>query len=128
MRFRLGKYWFLHPARAVMAPDGNIWFHPNGGLWRRDYSGEALWLRGLIVHELTHVWQHQRGVFLPLKRHPFCRYRYDFEPGRPFAAYGIEQQAELVRHAYLLSEGRRLAEKPDLAAYRAVLPFPAGHA
>lgn len=129
MRFRLGKWWFLQPARVVMAPDGHIWLHPNGKLWRDDYARADIWLRALIMHELTHVWQHQQGVRLPLRRHPFCRYGYAFEPGRPFRAYGLEQQGELVRHAYLLRQGVKLKERPNLAAYMDTLPFqPAGEA
>ena len=49
---------------------------------------------------MTHVWQAQREgrLYLPLMRHPFCRYAYEFEPGKPFRRYGLEQQAEIVRH------------------------------
>ncbi|MEE4350389.1 MAG: vgr related protein [Pacificimonas sp.] len=128
VRFRLGKWFFLQPARTIMAPDGHIWLHPNGGFWRDDYSEEPIWLRALIMHEFTHVWQHQQCVFLPLKRHPFCRYGYEFTPGKPFAKYGLEQQGELVRHAYLQLHGKRLAGRPDLAAYRETLPFGDGAA
>lgn len=109
MRFRFGKWWTLQPARVTMSPDGNIWMHPNSGIWREDYSTEPLWLRAHIMHELTHVWQHQQGVNLPLRRHPFCRYGYRFDPGKPFAAYGLEQQAELVKHAYV---AQQLAHSP----------------
>lgn len=123
MRFRLGKWWFLQPSWVVMAPDGNIWMHPNGGLWRADYAEADVWLQGLIMHEITHVWQHQQGVTLPLRRHPFCRYDYVFEPGRPFEDYGLEQQGELVRHAYLLAQGIRLKGRPNLATYLQTLPF-----
>ncbi|MEM8826185.1 MAG: vgr related protein [Pseudomonadota bacterium] len=123
MRFCHGKWYFLQPAWITMAPDGNIWLHPNGGLWQADYSEAHIGLRGLIMHELTHVWQHQEGIFLPLRRHPFCRYAYDYVPGRPFARYGLEQQAEIVRHAYLRREGRTVPGKPDLAAYDGLLPF-----
>jgi len=41
-------------------------------------------------------------VFLPLARHPFCRYDYKLVPDKPFTKYGIEQQAEIVRHVFLL--------------------------
>lgn len=34
-------------------------------------------------------------------RHPFCRYGYSLSPGKPFARYGIEQQAEIVRRAFI---------------------------
>ena len=123
MRFCLGKWYFLQPTFVTMSPDGNIWLPPKSGRWRDDYATAPLWLRAHIMHELTHVWQHQQGVFLPLRRHPFCRYRYSYVPGKPFRAYGIEQQAEIVRHAYLLSEGRKVAGKPRLTDYAELLPF-----
>ena len=108
-----------------MAPCGHVHFHPAGSLYRDDFAGASIGDQGLFVHEMTHVWQAQtRGRFyLPLMRHPFCRYRYEWQPGRPFDRYGLEQQAEIVRHAFLLERGMRLPDKPPLAAYRAVLPF-----
>jgi len=84
-----------------MAPDGDIWFHPNDGLWHDDFAAAPLRLQALLVHELTHAWQHQRGLWLPLRRHPFCRYDYRIKPGRAFSSYGIEQQAMIVEHAFL---------------------------
>jgi hypothetical protein len=70
---------------------------------------------------MTHVWQAQtRGRFyLPLMRHPFCRYSYQIIRDRPFARYGLEQQAEIVRHAFLAKHGVRLSLVPDPT----LLPF-----
>jgi hypothetical protein len=100
-RLHRAKWWPLQPRNVVMAPDGDIWFHPKGGLWREDFSIAPPRLQGLFVHELTHVWQHQSGLFLPLRRHPFCRYRYDIVSGCPLRQYGIEQQAMIVEHAFV---------------------------
>lgn len=74
---------------------------------------------------MTHVWQAQRSGkwWLPLMRHPFCRYAYDYVPGKPFTRYGIEQQAEIVRHAFLIKRGQRVEGKPGRKAYEALLPF-----
>lgn len=112
-------WWPLQPRHVCMAPDGHLWFHPRGTLWRADFAAAVLSLQALFVHELTHVWQAQRGGrwFLPLARHPFCRYRYRLVPGRPFHRYGIEQQAEIVAHAWL---ARRMGEA---SAEEAMLPF-----
>jgi hypothetical protein len=119
------KWAFFQPRETVMAPCGNIHFHPAGSRWREDFAVGDLTDQGLFLHEMTHVWQAQtRGRFyLPLMRHPFCRYAYEWQPGRPFERYGLEQQAEIVRHAFLLRRGRRLPDKPPLAAYEALLPF-----
>ena len=123
------RKWFpFHPRRAIMAPDGHIWVHPGGGLWRDDYAEATLSLQGLLIHELTHVWQaQQRGRwYLVLMRHPFCRYAYDFRPGWPLERYGLEQQAEIVRHIFLLRRGHRAAAPAQLAELETVLPVGRG--
>ena len=121
------KWWMWQPAWITMAPDGHLWFHPNGDVWSADFSAEGPALRGHFVHELTHVWQHQQGISLIFRRPPFARYRYlPLVPGKPFHRYGLEQQAEIVKDAYLLGEGLRLPGRPPLETYRALLPFAAG--
>ena len=115
-----GKWWPFQPRCTAMAPMGNIHFHPDGGGWSEDFSNEPVSLQAFFVHEMTHVWQTQKGgrFYLPLMRHPFCRYRYDIVPGRPFRRYGLEQQAEIVRHIFLADRGSRIG-----APSRSLLPF-----
>lgn len=115
------KWWPLQPRGIVMAPTGNIHFHPADPNWREDFSEAQIGLQGLFIHEMTHVWQAQtRGkYYLPLMRHPFCRYAYRAVPGKPFDAYGLEQQAEIVRHAFLQRRGAKVANAADPA----ILPF-----
>jgi hypothetical protein len=115
------KWWPFQPRGIVMAPTGNVHFHPQDPRWSEDFSKSPLELQGLLIHELTHVWQAQtRGRFyLPLMRHPFCRYSYDLVPGRTFDRYGLEQQAEIVRHAFLAKHGVPLSLMPDYS----LLPF-----
>ncbi len=101
------KWWPFQPRGIVMAPSGNIHFHPDCPNYRDDFAAAPLSLQGLFIHEMTHVWQAQRHgrFFLPLMRHPFCRYAYRLKDGRPFDRYGLEQQAELVRHRFLADRG-----------------------
>ena len=119
------KWWPFQPRGIVMAPTGNIHFHPADPNWREDFSQASLNLQGLFIHEMTHVWQTQtRGRFyLPLMRHPFCRYAYQYREGRPFLRYGLEQQAELVRHAFLQRRGIKPVKAADLAQIEPLLPF-----
>ena len=116
-----GKFWPFHPPRVAMAPMGDIYFHPNDGGWSEDFAAEPLARQGFFIHEMTHVWQAQRGgrYFLPLMRHPFCRYDYRYREGKAFDRYGIEQQAEIVRHRFLADRGALLAFAPP----RELLPF-----
>lgn len=123
VRVHARKWWPFQPRRIAMAPDGHIWLHPQGGLFCDDFCGQSIEAQGLFVHEMTHVWQHQRGVFLPLARHPFCRYDYAIRPGWTLEKYGIEQQAEIVRHAFLLRHGAHVRGAPPLQQYETILPF-----
>jgi hypothetical protein len=121
VRLVKGKWWPFHPRNAAMAPMGNIYFHPEGGAWSQDFSKEPLGRQGFFIHEMTHVWQAQtKGrLYLPLMRHPFCRYRYALIPDQPFEHYGLEQQAEIVAHRFLADHGA----SPPLCPPRELLPF-----
>ncbi len=117
------KWWPFQPRRVTMAPDGHLWFNPKDDLFCADFCGTSLYRQGLFIHEMTHVWQHQKGIFLPLKRHPFCRYDYSLKPGWRLERYGREQQAEIVRHIFLLRAGQKVPGAPPLTQYDGVLPF-----
>src|SRR3982751_1859381 len=81
VQIHAGKWGPFQPRRVAMSPDGHIWFHPEGGLFKDDFAACHLSDQGLFIHEMTHVWQTQRVIFLPLARHPFCRYDYSVKPG-----------------------------------------------
>jgi hypothetical protein len=121
VRLVKGRWWPFQPRRSAMAPMGSIYFHPDGGGWSEDFSKEPLARQGFFIHELTHVWQAQKGgrLYLPLMRHPFCRYRYELEPGWAFSRYGLEQQAEIVRHRFLADRGEQVPIVPPAS----LLPF-----
>ncbi|MEO6225787.1 MAG: vgr related protein [Sphingomicrobium sp.] len=118
------KWWPFQPRHTAMAPMGNIHFHPDGGGWSDDFAGEPLQRQAFFIHEMTHVWQAQRKgrFYLPLMRHPFCRYDYILKPGKPFGRYGIEQQAEIVAHRFLADRGAPVATLVP----RHLLPFADG--
>jgi hypothetical protein len=106
-----------------MAPDGHIWFHPKGRLFCDDFCASPLLRQGLFIHEMTHVWQHQSGIRLIIRRHPLCRYDYSLKPGWTLQRYGLEQQAEIVRHIFLLRQGVPVPGAPPLAHYDGILLF-----
>jgi hypothetical protein len=125
VRLKRRRFLPFQPRGTVMAPMGHVHFHPRSPHWCEDFSHASRSLQGLFIHEMVHVWQAQRKGrwWLPIMRHPFCRYEYRFISGKPFWRYGIEQQAELVRHAFMASSAAPVSEAPPLTALREVLPF-----
>ncbi|MEM1050841.1 MAG: vgr related protein [Pseudomonadota bacterium] len=125
VRIKRRKWWPFQPKRITMAPDGHLYFHPLGTAYCDDFSSAPLLTQAFFMHELTHVWQTQTlgRWYLILKRHPFCRYSYTLRPGIPFSAYGVEQQAEIVRHAFLLRHGAKIAGVADKSAYEMLVRF-----
>ncbi|MFC0589147.1 vgr related protein [Novosphingobium aquiterrae] len=120
------RRWFpLQPRRVTMAPMGHLHFHPDSTSYCDDFAAAGLELQGHFIHEMTHVWQTQsRGRwYLPLCRPFSSRYDYALLPGVPLHKYGIEQQAEIVRHAFLLRRGCRIAGVPSKEAYRLLVDF-----
>ncbi len=108
-----------------MAPNGHVHFHPRSSAYCDDFAGADFELQGLFIHEMVHVWQTQKHGYwyLPLCR-PFSRrYDYALKPGWPLERYGIEQQAEIVRHAFLLRHGGMAAHPGDPAAYEMLADF-----
>lgn len=125
IRIRRRKWWPFQPKRITMAPNGHLYFHPRGDAYCDDFSDAPLMAQAFFIHELTHVWQTQtRGRwYLILHRHPFCRYSYSLKPGAPLTAYGIEQQAEIVAHAFLLRNGAKMSGVADKSAYDLLVRF-----
>jgi hypothetical protein len=120
------RSWFpFQPRNVAMAPSGHIHFHPKGDLWCEDFARQPLWRQSLFMHEMVHVWQAQKSgrLYLVLMRHPFCRYSYSLRPGWPLKRYGLEQQAEIVRHAFMLRRGAAVPGAPPMAQYETILPF-----
>ncbi len=128
VRIRRRKWFPLQPRLTAMAPQGHIHFHPIGGVFRDDFATGSIYDQALLIHELTHVWQAQRmgRWYLVLMRHPFCRYDYAIRPGWPLARYGIEQQAEIVKHTFMLRQNAMVRGAPALAVYETILPFTPG--
>lgn len=125
VRVRRRKWFPLQPRKVTMAPRGHLHFHPQGTAYCDDFARESVLRQGLLIHELTHVWQTQtRGQwYLVLHRHPWCRYDYALKPGWPLTRYGIEQQAMIVQHAFWLRRGVQLAGIADKAAYDWLVRF-----
>lgn len=109
-----------------MAPRGHLHFHPRSPAYCDDFSQVDVLRQGLLIHELTHVWQTQTkgDWYLVLNRMPWASYDYSLRPGWPLTRYGIEQQAEIVKHAFWLRRGVQIAGVADPSAYRVLVRFP----
>jgi hypothetical protein len=115
---------FFQPRGVTITPSGHLYFRPGSPNYAEDFASADRGVQGHFIHELTHVWQHQAGLFLPLARLPGARYAYRLRPGRGFHDYGLEQQAEIVRHAFLQRDfGLRIDGWPSLSDLAPLLPF-----
>lgn len=73
-----------------------------------DFADAPLHTQAVLVHELTHVWQAQRGTGLlrAKLRAGDSAASYDYgAPDAAFEALNIEQQATFVEHAFLAARG-----------------------
>ena len=123
---RRRKWAFFQPRTVTMAPRGHMHFHPKGESYCDDFGLGDFRQRGHFIHEMTHIWQTQQkgDWYLPLHRHPWCRYDYSLKPGWGLEQYGIEQQAEIVKHAFWLRTGVNVGGVGDASAYDLLVKFP----
>ena len=117
-----GKCIFFQPSDTAMTPNGEIYF-PDP-VYKPDYSpsvGDASWL----IHELTHVWQHQRGMWVRTRAVLNRTYDYgQLDRKKPFTSYSLEQQASIVADCYLIEHAYKPGKgSGSLADYRAVISF-----
>lgn len=107
----------LWPRAFVAGARLMVW--PAAGAWA-DFAAAPAPLQAVFVHELTHVWQAQSGVFLPLAKlragDGAAAYAYDLGDGQAFAARNIEQQAMIVQHAFLSARGHAAPHPAELYA------------
>lgn len=104
-----------------MSPE--LHFHPKDYLL--DFSLAGIDERAWFMREMTHVWQHQKGI--KVIRGWFKNRNYDYsplEPGRAFTDYGIEQQGDIVKDYYLRTQGQNPTNgNHSIEELEAVLPF-----
>ena len=118
--------WWQQQSRTAIAPNGRIYF-PKHALCA-DFSQAAVGLQVWFVHEMTHVWQYQRGFSVLLSGakllcrggyHQARAYHYLQDACMriaPFHLLNMEQQAEVVAHYFA-------AKHLGLTAYQARLPL-----
>ena len=107
-----GRHWVVWPGRTL-APDLAV---------------APLGLQAVLIHELTHVWQAQKGVNLLTGKlragdRP-ASYRYPVGMDCDWGALNIEQQAMVVEHRFRLTRGQRTPA--DRAFYERICPVGPG--
>ena len=104
-----GRDWIVWPQAQLVA----------------DFTAEPVRMQGVLIHELTHVWQAQQGVnllFAKLKAGDTpASYAYRVEPTCRWDALNIEQQAMVMEHRFHCRRGR--PAPGDKAFYDTVCPF-----
>ncbi|KJV41624.1 hypothetical protein [Brevundimonas sp. KM4] len=104
-----GRDWIVWPQAQLVA----------------DFTAEPVRMQGVLIHELTHVWQAQQGVnllFAKLKAGDTpASYAYRVEPTCRWDALNIEQQAMVMEHRFHCRRGR--PAPGDKAFYDTICPF-----
>lgn len=112
VRVHARNYVFWQGTNYIVTPNGHLYL---GRKLRHytDFSIASTPIRAFFIHEMTHVWQHQRGINVlwrglgeqVLHFLGFNQYRYRLDPGKPLAAYKLEQQGDIMRDWYMAKSG-----------------------
>ncbi|ARJ41640.1 type IV secretion protein Rhs [Pantoea alhagi] len=93
----------LQSQNVAMAPNGEIYMRDY--LYAHDFSAISdIGKQHTFIHELTHVWQYQKGMWVRT-RGLFswaASYHYDFNENKYLHDYTMEQQAQIVADYFLL--------------------------
>ncbi|QQO74437.1 type IV secretion protein Rhs [Morganella morganii] len=89
---------------VAMAPNGDIYFREL--LYRHDFSEAFPDFQHLFIHELTHVWQHQNGMWVRTRGlfSSFANYSYILDGKKKLSDYGMEKQANIVADYFILKK------------------------
>lgn len=90
----------LQDEHTAMTPNGEIYFR----YWYRDDFSKSLpFLRHLFIHEMSHVWQRERGMNVIGRGLVswMVSYRYTLD-GRLLSEYPMEQQAQIIADNFTL--------------------------
>jgi hypothetical protein len=118
------KWKFFMPGDRAHAPDGNIYFPGAvGTIYFADFSTAPLNDKARFIHEMAHVWQHQRGVHVALSAALNRNYDYsEIFTGKDYFSLGLEQQASFLADYYRLKSGIFMPDKPNKSEFEKVIP------
>lgn len=98
------------PVGILMAPNGHI--HMKDADFFEDFSQENLSNQALFIHEMAHIYQHQKHINVLLKGAilqialyasygKYNPYKYTLENHKKYEDYNIEQQGDIARDIFL---------------------------
>ncbi len=118
--------YFFQPNGTAIAPNGEVYF--NKADYLPDFGinvSQMAWL----IHELTHVWQHQQGMWVRARAISNRTYEYGdlSSSGRTLTSFGVEQQASIVADYFRIYHGMKPTRGSGaIADYIATIPFVQG--
>ncbi|MBW7982182.1 type IV secretion protein Rhs [Enterobacillus tribolii] len=89
------------PKYTAMAPNGELWFRKE--LYWKDFAFADKEDQHTFIHEMAHVWQHQKGIWVRTRGlfSGLVSYYYKLEKTR-LNDYGMEQQASIIADYWYL--------------------------
>ena len=120
------KYAFFQPDNSGMTPNGEIHVQ---GVYEADYSVTTKTLQAFFIHEMTHVWQHQRGILtlgvigsaifeiIAQVGDYDAAYPYVLDTTKDLTDYNLEQQASIIEDYFRITQ-LGLAAQNARAPYR----------
>ena len=90
----------LQDKNTAMAPNGELYFRH---WYRDDYSLVVPFLQHLFIHEMSHVWQREKGMNVIFRGRVswMVSYRYTLD-GRLLSEYPMEQQSQIIADNFVL--------------------------
>ncbi|ELW9444550.1 type IV secretion protein Rhs [Pluralibacter gergoviae] len=104
VRVHHGSYlpFGLQKDEVAMTPNGELYFRH---WYRDDFSQTLPDLQNLFIHEMSHVWQREKGMNIIVRGlvSGMVNYRYILD-GRPLNKYSMEQQAQIIADNFSLQK------------------------
>jgi len=136
--YNRGLRIFFRIDSQIMSPNGHVYIGTENTLlpWSEDYSVESTQDEGVLIHELTHVYQvRNEGCHIVCmgfkKLGSLLGDGYDYypiDPGKTYHDHNMEQQAEMVMDRFRFREGLRFPLRGDnsgvtQADLESIVPF-----
>lgn len=90
----------LQNEHTAMTPNGEIYFRDE---YRDDFSTTVPNLQHMFIHEMSHIWQREKGMNVIVRglMSWIVSYKYKLD-GRMLSEYPMEQQAQIIADNYIL--------------------------